>query len=136
MRSDQPGWWRRNLKWVLPAGCLSLLAFLALAVWIIIASIFMLLGNTDPFRDAMSVATQHPTVTSTTGTPVNRSRFFRGSINVTGDTGTASYTVPLHGPDGEGRLHFDAVMENGIWHFERLEWEPESAGQFIELRAH
>ena len=66
--------------------------------------------------------------------PIETGWSFSGSVNYSNDAGTASFTVPVAGPRGEGTLIIKADKKPGAtWQYSTLEVEfPD--GHKVDLR--
>lgn len=140
MSSNDPGavrprknWLKRNWKWFIPVGCLSVvalgLAFVAVIFTIIMGSI----KSSDAFKMAMAWARQDTRVQQKLGTPLEAGWFVSGNIEVSGATGKANLAIPIHGPRGKGKLYADGTKTAGQWRFSTLIFEDERDGSRIDL---
>ncbi len=107
-------WWRRNLKWVIPAGCLAFLALFALLF-------FTLMRHTDVFREALARAEASPQVRAELGEPIREGWWVMGRVKMTGPSGYANLAIPLKGSRKDGTLHAVAHKSAGIWKYDTLE---------------
>lgn len=107
-------WWRRNLKWVIPAGCLALLALFALLV-------FTLMRHTDVCREALARAEANPQVRAELGEPIREGWWVLGRIKMSGPSGYANLAIPLKGSRKDGTLYAMAHKSAGIWKYDTLE---------------
>jgi hypothetical protein len=76
--------------------------------------------NADVYKQAMAKASANPEVTQKIGTPLKAGWFVSGSINMSGDSGKADFTIPITGPKGKGTIYLDATKFAGQWEFQRL----------------
>ena len=107
-------WWQRNWKWVVPAGCLAILALFAL-------SFFTLMRHTDVFREAIARAEANPQVRAELGEPVREGWWVSGHIRTSGSSGNAALAIPLKGSRRDGTVHAVAHKSAGRWTYDTLE---------------
>jgi hypothetical protein len=107
-------WWQSNWKWVVPAGCLSILALFVLFV-------FTAFRHTDVFREAVARAEANPQVRAELGGPIREGWWVLGQVRTTGPSGRASLSIPLKGSLKDGTLHAVAHKSAGIWRYDTLE---------------
>lgn len=134
----QTSWWSRNWKWVVPVGCLVLLLpVLALTGFVgaILAIVFGTIKSTDVYEEALARARSSPAVVEALGQPVEDGWFMGGNIRVSGPSGSADISIPLHGPKGEGTLYAVAFKSAGRWEYRTLELEMEGSEDRIDLLA-
>ncbi len=108
------GWWQRNLKWVVPAGCLSILALFALFF-------FTVFRHTDVFREAVARAEANPQVRAELGEPIREGWWVSGHVRITGSSGNAALAIPLKGSRRDGTVYAVAHKSAGRWTYDTLE---------------
>jgi Cytochrome oxidase complex assembly protein 1 len=106
--------WQRNWKWVVPAGCLAVLALFAL-------SFFTLMRHTDIFREAIARAEASPQVRAELGEPVREGWWVSGHVRTSGSSGNAALAIPLKGSRRDGTVHAVAHKSAGRWTYDTLE---------------
>jgi hypothetical protein len=109
-----PSWWQRNWKWVVPAGCLSMLALFVLFF-------FTAFRHTDVFREAIARAEANPQVRAELGGPIREGWWIAGHVRTTGPSGNAAFFTPLKGSRKDGTLYAVAHKSAGIWKYDTLE---------------
>ena len=120
---QEPNWFKRNWKWVVPVGCLSMLLLFVGAIALLVVFVFGVIREADVYTEAMARARAHPALVQVLGEPLQEGMLVSGTINVTGPSGTADLAIPLTGPLGEGTLYVVAEREAGEWRYRRLEFE-------------
>ena len=120
---EKRGWWSRNWKWVVPVGCLSMLAAVAVVIVLIVTLVFGALKSSDVYKRAMAKATANPTVISELGEPIESGWMVSGSISVNGSSGEADISIPISGPKKSGTIYAVGRKSAGEWKFSRLEVE-------------
>jgi hypothetical protein len=101
-------WWRRNWKWLVPTGCLTMLVVVAGGIALVLWGILSLMKSSDVYQEAIRRAQSNAAVVQALGSPVEDGIFFSGEMNVSGGSGTADMAVPLSGPAGSGTLYINA----------------------------
>jgi hypothetical protein len=107
-------WWQRNWKWVIPAGCLSILALFAVFV-------FTLMRHTDVFREAVARAEANPQVRAELGEPIREGWWVSGHVRTSGSSGNAALAIPLKGSRKDGTVYAVAHKSAGRWRYDTLE---------------
>ena len=127
--APQPGWWSRNWKWSVPAGCLTLILLFCLFLGLIFTVVMGSIKSSDAYKQAVARARANPTVVEKLGTPIQEGYFVTGNINVQNDSGDADLQIPISGPKGKAVVHAVARKSAGKWEYSRLtvamEGEPE-----------
>lgn len=130
---QQRGWWSRNWKWVVPAGCLSILLIIATFIGIIVAAVFGAIRSTDPYKQALHRAQNDPRVIAALGSPVKPGFFaIGGTINVDGGAGNADIYFPIGGPKAKGTVYVEAKKSAGDWSYSVMKVKVED-GPAIDL---
>ncbi len=132
---NRGSWWSRNWKWVVPVGCLVPL----LVVGGCVASIFFVattaMKSSDVYKDALVKAQSNPAVVEALGSPITTGFFTGGSINSSGPSGDAAFSIPLSGPKGKGTIQLEAKKSGGEWTYSTLVVDIENPEQRIDLLA-
>ena len=121
--TPRKGWFRRNLAWLIPVGCLTMLALAAAFVGVILCFVMGAIKTMGPYEEALSAARNNAEVVGALGTPIKGGCFIKGKVNVSGSHGYASFSFPISGPKGKGTVHVAANKSAGEWTFVRLEVE-------------
>jgi hypothetical protein len=132
-QSNQPGWFARNWKWVVPLGCCGMIAAFVVFIIAIIALVFGAIRSSDACQEAVRRAENHPALVAQLGTPIKVGWFVTGSINVSGSSGDANLQVPISGPKNSATLSVVATLSGGKWNFTRLQAEVAGQGPPIDL---
>ena len=126
-------WFARHWKSILSIGCLGLI----LLVVAFVGGIFLLvetsIKSSHAYTEAMTRAQQSPQVLEKIGQPLQPGWFISGSINTSGSSGNADFSIPLSGSKGKGTLYVVAKKSAGLWQFETLQVEVEGESQRIDL---
>lgn len=125
-------WLQRHWKGLLIAilGCV-MAAVLALAL-AVVGLVMWSIRQSDVFRMALQRVRQDARVTQSLGTPIEPSWLVSGSMNIENDSGTANFSVGIHGPRQGGKLYLDARKRMGEWTFNSLTVKT-AAGQKIDV---
>src|SRR4051794_4956510 len=92
-----PSWWRRKWKWMVPIGCLSILALCAVLMASIGLFVFTMFRHTDVFREAVARAEANAQVRAELGEPIREGWWVMGQVRTTGPSGRADISIPLKG---------------------------------------
>jgi hypothetical protein len=122
-------WLERNLKWLIPAIVLGLVAAVAGLALMIVA----LLKGSSVYQGALGRIKPHPAVIAALGTPVREGFLFTGSIHIVNSSGEADLTIPFSGPKGEATAYVHATRSFGAWHYDRLIIETSVGNTRIDL---
>lgn len=131
--AQQPGWFSRNWKWLVPVGCGLPLMCCGIFSAVTYFGVSKVIQGTPVFAEALEKANTNPEVTAALGSPVTPGMMLNGSVKQSGNTGTADFTIPLKGPKGEGSLQVSATMKGGKWTFDTL--TADVGGKSIDLLA-
>ena len=132
-QGEWPGWWERNWKWVLPAGCLSGLLIAAVFLAGIVALVFGLLRSSWAYAEGVDLARHDKTVVKLLGEPIRAGWMASGSVRVRGPAGDADLAIPLQGAKRSGTLYVVAHKVAGQWRFDRAEVEIAGQAERIDL---
>jgi hypothetical protein len=126
-------WWRRNWKWFVPTGCLTIIVLFVVFTGSIVIIVFSAIKSTDPYKDAFLKAKMHPAVIEALGSPIKEGFFVSGNTNVNGAAGEANLSIPISGPKGKGTIYVKAQKSLGRWSYSDLVVEIQKTGQRIDL---
>lgn len=126
-------WWQRNWKWGGPAGCLTILALVAVLMASIALFVFTMIRHTDVFREAIARAEANPQVRAELGEPIREGWWVMGQVRTTGPSGNASLSIPLKGSRKDGTLYAVAHKSAGRWTYDTLEMAVEGQPGRISL---
>ena len=112
----RPAW----VKWVV-LGCVGLIVIVALAIWGFVALIMGSLKQSDAYKEALAAVRADAAAVEALGEPIEPGFFLSGSVNVSGPSGDAELSIPLHGPRGKGKLYLEATKRAGRWEYSLLE---------------
>lgn len=130
-QAQQPGWFSRNWKWLLPVGCfvpLMCCGVFGLGTWFTVSK---MIESSGAFAEAFAKASQNPEVTAALGPPLTPGFGMSGSVEQKNDTGSADFTVPLKGSKGTGSMHVVARRSAGVWTFQKI--DVEAGGKTIDV---
>ena len=119
-QQQQRGWFARNVLWLLPCGCLTIIGVAVGGVFLIISVVMGAMKSSDAYKNAMTRARADQRVVAAFGTPIKEGTMVGGSINVSGGSGQASLAIPVSGPKGEGKVYVEATKSAGTWSFQKL----------------
>ncbi len=130
--APQRGWWSRNWKWVIPVGCLGMLASCGCLGALIFAGVFGAIKNTGAYTEAVAVAMSDSEVQATLGTKIDTG-FPQGSVNSNNGRSSADLRISLDGDKADGVLRVEAVDTGSGWSYSVLQVEVPGR-QPIDLR--
>ena len=117
-------------------GCLSSIVILICCGGISAGVAFGILSgikNSDAYQLALSTVQNNPQAQAVLGTPIEDGFFFTGSIETSGASGSASFAMPVSGPDGSGSVQVSAVRSAGTWELTFLTLTVEGSGERLDL---
>lgn len=133
---QQPkGWWERNWKWLVPAGCLTIILAFGAFVALIIFAVFGSLKLSAVYKEALARAAASEEVRAVLGSPVEAGFLVSGQIKTSGPSGSADLSFPISGPKGSATVYAVAHRRAGRWNFSTLEVEVEGSATHINLLA-
>jgi hypothetical protein len=130
---QKKGWFGRNWKWLLPVGCVGLLAIGVGVVLLIVSLVFGAIKSSDAYKEAVAKASASSAVIRELGQPIETGWLVGGTINVSGSSGDADLTIPISGPKGSGTIFAVATKSGGQWTFTKLQVETEGSSTRIDL---
>jgi hypothetical protein len=129
----RPNWWTRNWKWVVPAGCFSILVLFVGFVGSIALIVFGAMKSTDVYKEALARARVNSGVIEALGSPITEGFLVSGNTNVNGASGDANLSIPISGPKGKGTIYVAASKSLGRWNYTGLIVEIAKTHQRIDL---
>lgn len=117
----QGGWWSRNWKWFVPAGCLSLLATCGCCIGGTALFAFNSIKGSHAYQEAVARAKADPDVQAALGTPIEVGLIPQGGVNINNGEKLTRVRLSLTGPKGEGSLHVTARERGEELRFEQLD---------------
>jgi hypothetical protein len=141
--SDQPaqprprGWFARNLWWLLPTAILVVVVPIGCCVGIFVWLIGSL-KSSEPYQMALERVRADRQVIEKLGEPVEASDWiptgnFSHHVNNGVASGEVTFDFNVSGPKGTGRVHAEAVCQNGKWRLRLLQVTPEGGGEIVTL---
>jgi hypothetical protein len=125
----RPGWWSRNLLWVVPVLVVAVL----LSIGGFVMAVMTLIKSSDAYRGALARVTASAEVQAALGTPIKDGFFGTASITESGQSGQAVLIIPLSGPKGSAMAYGDVTKRQGKWHFDRLMVHLSSSDRRVDL---
>ena len=120
---------RRN--WII-AGLVAVVVLLvAIGVGVFFFIMSMLKGS-DVYREALARVNASAQATQILGLPIEAG-FPMGSIHISGPSGEAELSIPVHGSLRRGTIYLEARKEMGKWNYERIELEVDGRDERIDL---
>lgn len=120
--APQRGWWSRNWKWMVPVGCVGMLAMCGCLGALIAGAVYGSFKNTGAYTEAVAVAMSDSEVQATLGEKIDTG-FPMGSVKSTNGRTRADLTISLDGNKADGTLRVKGVDNGGGWEFSVLQVE-------------
>ena len=100
--TPSPNWWKRNWKWFVPLGCLTVALMFLLFVGSILVIVFSAMKSTDVYREALARAKSDPVVIEALCSPIKNGFLFSGNTNVNGASGESNLSIPISVLEAKG----------------------------------
>jgi cytochrome oxidase complex assembly protein 1 len=126
-------WWKRNWKWFVPLGCLTVVVLFLAFVGSILVIVFSAMKSTDVYREALARAKADPAVIKALGSPIKDGFLLSGNTNVNGASGESNLAIPISGPRGKGTIYVSANKSLGQWNYSGLVVEVGQTHERIDL---
>lgn len=131
---EQPSWWKRNWKWVVPVGgCLTIVILFIALVGVGIFGVSKMFSGSEPYTYALEQVQSNEQVIELLGEPIETNGIMQGSINFSNGDGSANISIPIKGPNGEGKIYVVGEKRNDTWTYSELEVRIEENGEVINL---
>jgi len=128
--TPKESWWKRNWKWFVPTGCLSLVIVFGVIFFFFVTSI---MKNSTPFIEAYEKAITNEYVIDILGEPITQEGVVQGDISFKNSDGEADLYIPIQGSKRNGIIHVVATKHNGTWTFSKMMVSVESTQDAINL---
>lgn len=131
--TPKQNWFQRNLKWVIPAGCVSLLTIVILFAVGIYFGVTSLIKNSDVYIHTMETVKKSSKVQSLLGNPLQENGTVLGEIKSNGNSGTADFKIPIKGSIKSGYIHVKAIKSNHVWTYSKMYFYTKDTNVVIDL---
>lgn len=91
----------------------------------IFAVVFGAMRSSTPYQEALVAVQTDATAIELLGEPIEAGWLMSGSINTSGSSGDASFSIPVSGPKGKGTVYVEAYKSGGVWQYTQLYLEVE-----------
>jgi len=129
----QPPFGNRKTVKIIVGVVLGLALLVILFVGAILGFVFSLMKSSEPYQHALQAAASDASVRQKLGVPIKEGWWASGSINLSGASGNADISIPVHGSERSGTLYVVAKKSAGLWKYETLELAVEGEGERINL---
>ena len=119
----------KSTNWVIVGVCFLALAAVIAAIFFSIIAMFR---SSDVYQQALARVSANAEAGRLLGTPIEPG-FPMGSISVSGGSGQAQLSIPVHGPRGKGVIYLEATQRLGAWRFDHLQLKVEGQQEIIDL---
>jgi TonB family protein len=134
---ERRGCWGRNWKWIVPVGCLGLIVLVVAAAAGIFFFAMSVVKSSEVYQFALDRARSNPSVIAELGEPIKDGWLVRGSVEMNGARGRASFQIPVSGPKKSGTIYAEALKDpqvvGGTWYYTTLAVEVEGRADRINL---
>lgn len=130
---QRKGWFVRNWKWFVPAGCLSIVLMIVGFITAVAYIAFGSIKSSYVYQQAIAKTRSNADVIRELGEPIEPGWLISGRIKVNDSSGSADMSIPVSGPKKSGRVYVLATKRMGKWDFYGLEVEIEGQSQRINL---
>ncbi|MEZ5302769.1 MAG: cytochrome c oxidase assembly factor Coa1 family protein [Verrucomicrobiales bacterium] len=131
--ASRPGWFRRNMLWVIPSGCLLFVLLPIGGCALFIGGIFSTLKNSEPAERSLEMIARDPAVIAELGSPVEQGWMVGGNINLANADGHADLHYPVSGPSGSGSARILATRSANLWTFDEITVTIDGSGKVIDV---
>ncbi|MGV3623517.1 MAG: cytochrome c oxidase assembly factor Coa1 family protein [Archangium sp.] len=122
---QQPSWFSRNWKWLIPVGCLVPLLCCGSFAGSIFFGVGAAIKNSGAYKQAITLAEGDADVQDALGTPLTGGLMVTGKLKNESFNGTADFNVAVEGPKGKGTLHVVGTSKSGVWDLSVVDVAPE-----------
>ncbi len=126
-------WFERNWMWFVPVAAVTVIGLFVGFALLIVYLVFGFIKGSDVYQEALNRAQNNPAVVERLGTPIEPGYFFSGNINVSGASGNADLSIPIHGPKGKAKIYLHATRTAGLWNYSLLVVEFIDTGERLDL---
>jgi len=112
---------------------LSLIVLACVFVAAIALTVVTAVKSSDAYKMAAQRAKSDPRVIEAIGTPIGEGWWIAGNTEVSGGSGKADLTIPLHGPRGKAMVYALATKFAGDWQYTKLVVKIDKTGETIDL---
>jgi hypothetical protein len=119
---EEPSWWKRNWKWVIPVGgCFTIIILFMALIGAGIFGVSKMFTGSEPYTYALEQVQSNEQVIELLGEPIETNGIMQGSINFSNNEGNANISIPIKGPNGEGKIYVVGEKRNDTWTYSELE---------------
>jgi hypothetical protein len=130
----QKNWWDRNWFWAVPIGCLSPFLLCGGCLGISLFTVVTAIRASEPYRHAVDTAMASPEVKARFGEPIEIGYWTNGGIEISNNSGKASFSIPIHGSRRSGTIYVEATRDGSDWTYERLDIGFDGGGDPIDFK--
>ncbi len=124
---------RRSGTWLARATTGAVLLGVVTFARLLLSVLFRGFKSSQVYKEALARARSNTEVRRELGEPVRSGWWVNGSMRVSGPSGIARFSTPLHGPAGQATLYVRAQKVSNQWRFEVLEVAVDGRSERIQL---
>ncbi|MBW1298208.1 cytochrome c oxidase assembly factor Coa1 family protein [Aquimarina litoralis] len=134
VQAPKKSWFSRNWPWVVPlGGCLTIIIIFFVFLGSVIFGVSQAFTNSGPYQDAMAKVQSDEYVIEKLGEPIETNGIMNGSLKFENDEGSVDISIPIKGPDGEGRVYIVGTKNDGNWNYSELYVILEETNEQVDL---
>jgi len=127
-------WFSRNWPWVVPVGgCLTMIIVFFVFLGSVIFGVSKVFTNSQPYLDAITKAQEDEYIVQMIGKPIETNGIMNGDLSFENDEGSVDISIPIKGPEGEGRIYVVGTKEHGTWTYTKLYVTLEETNEQVDL---
>ena len=120
---------RRN--WIIATVVAIVVALAGIGVGVFFFVVSLLKGS-DVYQQALARVNASAQATQVLGLPIETG-FPMGNIRISGPSGEAQLSIPVHGSKAKGTIYLEATKRMGEWRFDRILLEIDGREDRIDL---
>jgi len=133
-QTQKKSWFKRNWPWVVPVGgCLTLIVIFFVFIGTAIFGVSKMFTGSEPYKDGLDKVQRDEYVVQQLGEPIETNGIMSGSLKLENDEGTVDISIPIKGPDGEGKLFIVGSKENDQWTYSEMYVIIEETNEQVDL---
>ena len=129
----QKSWFSKYWGWVIGGGCLTLIIVVVIAVVGVIYKASNAITESEPYTYAFSKVVENETVIDFLGEPIETNGMGSTDYSYTNGSTTANLTIPIKGPNDEGKIVVQAEKINNEWSYNVLYVKIDGEREVINL---
>ena len=122
---EQKNWWKRNWKWLVPVGGISLFLILILfssGIGGMGIDLVQAYSDTELYENALEKVKSDKRVTELLGEiePIDELAILEGEVKYSNENKTVNSSIRVTGTKGKARMDISADLINNSWDYEKI----------------